>query len=193
MPADYSISLSFLPVIPDSFSFTVYRLEDSGQRKTNLPEGVVKQSLPISHDALNVREKYWVSLTKIDGFEALECKENYNQYLTRDFLHDRLVASCQAIGSKMHFDEERDFARKRVVFTLQTYHEGETAIWLQAYYLKSVKKFGFLIDFWFRKSSDTPFSKRVQQLSLSLDQYGKENRNFYSDRYDKIQEFITLR
>jgi len=191
MQSDYSISLSFLPLVSGSFSFTIYRLEHSGQKKADLPHDVVNESLPISHDTPDQRKKYWVSLNKIDGLESFECKEGYNQYLTRDFLLSRLIASCRAVSTKIHFYEEKDFARKRVVFKLQTYPEGETTVWLQAYYLKSTLKFGFLIDFSFRKGNDVPFSKRVQQLSLSLDQYGKENKSFYADRYTKIQEFIN--
>jgi len=106
-------------------------------------------------------------------------------------LHAQLLKSCQAARPKLQFDEENDFAVKRISFTLKTEPEGESTIWLQAYYLKSVRKFGFLIDFRFKKKADVPFSKRVQQLSLSLDQYGRENRSFYSDRYDRVQEFVA--
>lgn len=191
MQGNYSISLNFLPLVLDSFTFTVYRLEDRRQEKAELPKGVSKQSLPTKADDVDKRKKYWVSLSEINGFEEFECEEHYNQYLTRDFLHNRLVASCQANNSKVPSSEEIGFARRRMSFTLQKHPEGDETVWLQSYYLKSAQKFGFLIDFRFRKDEDIPFSKRVQQLSLSLDKWGKENRNFYSDRYDKVEHFIN--
>jgi hypothetical protein len=191
MREDYSVSINFLPILQDKFSFTVYRLEDQGQRKTNLPANVVRRSLPIDHDSIDERKKYWISLNRLEGFEAFNCENHYNLYLTRDFLHKRLIASCEKANLTIAF-EERGFARSRVVFILLTHQEGEESIWLRSFYLGTLGKFGFLIDFRFRKHHDIPFSKRVQQLSLSLDQYGKENRSFYVDRHKKVQDFINL-
>jgi hypothetical protein len=191
MSPHYSIALNFLQVNSESFSFTVYRLEDLKQSKADLPPDVVRQTIPINSENLEERKHYWVSLKKVNGFESFKCRDDYNQYLTRDFLHDLLLKSCRNASPKIKFDDESDFAIQRVSFTLKTEPEGEMTIWLQAYYLKSVQKFGFLIDFRFKKKTNIPFSKRVQQLSLSLDQYGRENKSFYSDRYDRVQEFIN--
>lgn len=185
------ISLNFLPLVQDSFLFNIYRLEDSGQKKLQFPEGFSKQSLPISADDVDNRKQYWVSFRKSNGLEVFGCEAHYNQYVTRDFLHHQLVAASHAAASKVESSEDVGHARKRVVFILKEYTEGNEIVWLQAYYLKSTKKFGFLIDFRFRKNDDVPFSKRVQQLSLSLDKQGRENKNFYSDRYDKLQHFIN--
>lgn len=191
MQNNHSISLNFLPLVQDSFAFTVYRLEDSGQKKAEVPEGATNKSLPISADDVDNRKKYWVSFRKTDGFEVFECEAHYNQYITRDFLHNQLVASSGVVASKVQSTQDIGFARKRVLFTLQEHPEGIEIVWLQAYYLKSARKFGFLIDFHFKKNDDVPFSMRVQQLSLSLDKHGRENKNFYSDRYDKLQDFIN--
>ena len=191
MAQTYSVSLNFLPVTTESIFFTVYRKPHSGEAKDFFPEGVHKYSLPVGVEDLDERRFYWVSLTDAEGFESFECKTNYNQYLTRDFLHGRLVASCEAVKASVIFSEESDFAGKRVSFTLDRYGEGDEIVWLRSYYLKSARQFGFLIDFHFRKKRDIPFSRRVQQLSLSLDSRGRENRNYYSDRYDKIGQFIS--
>ncbi len=63
-------------------------------------------------------------------------------------------------------------------------------VWLEPYFLKPVQKFGFLVDFKFQVNDGEPFSKRVQQLSLSLDKNGKSNTNSYVDRYKKIGDFV---
>jgi len=186
-----SISLNFLPLITKSFCFTVYRKPYSEEVKDSFPTDVHEYSLPVSVEDLDKRKFYWVSLTEIEGFESFQCEKDHNQYVTREFLHNRLLASCEAAKARISFCEEFDFARKRVSFTLNRYGEGEEIIWLQSYYLKSERQFGFLIDFHFRKKKDVPFSRRVQQLSLSLDSKGGENRNYYSDRYDKIGQFIS--
>lgn len=191
MAPTYSISLNFLPLITESFSFTIYRRPRSGEAKDSFTNDVRMQSLPISAEDVNKRESYWVSLTEIKGFETFQCKTDYNQFITRDFLHNRLIASCEASKGRIIFAEELGFTGKRIAFVLNHHEEGDEIVWLQSYYLKSAKRFGFLIDFRFRKKSDVPFSRRVQQLSLSLDSRGRENKNYYSDRYDKIGQFIS--
>lgn len=90
----------------------------------------------------------------------------------------------------LDFYEDKSFARKRISFVIQEHPEGKETIWFEPYLLKSQSKFGFLIDYKFRRNIDKPFSKRMQQLSLSLDKYGRENKSFYADRFAKIQEFI---
>jgi Piwi domain len=186
-----SISLNFLPLITKSVSFTVYRKPDSHEVKASFPTTVHKYSLPVGLEDLDKRKLYWVSLTDIDGFEVFQCDKDHNQYLTREFLLKHLVASCKEAEAPISFREEFDFTGRRVSFTLNHYEEGEEIVWLQSYYLKSERQFGFLIDFHFRKKRDVPFSRRVQQLSLSLDSKGRENKNYYSDRYDKVGQFIS--
>jgi hypothetical protein len=190
MQPNDSISLNFLPLAENSFSFTVFRLEDSGQRKIELPEGVSKQSLPVTPDNVDNRRAYWVSLSEHNGFEPFECDARHNQYVTRDFLHNKLIASVRAAGLESYIFKELGIGGKRVSFTLQEYPEGVETVWMEAYYLKSVDKFGFLTDFHFKRANNATFSKRVQQLSLSLDKRGGENKNFYSDRYDRLETFV---
>jgi hypothetical protein len=128
--------------------------------------------------------------SKIEGFHAFSCSSEYNHYLTCAFLQYQLLKNCESAQDDLPFYEERAFVRNRIIFTLEKFPEGNQTIWMRAYQLRSAQKYGFLIDFHFRKNSDVPFNKRVQKLSLSLDKYGRENKNFYSDRYDKVQGFL---
>ena len=189
MPKD-CIALNFLPVTSDSFSFPVYRKPDSGETKASFPSHVRKKSLPV-HEDVEERAFYWVSLTELVSFDKYQCKDVYNQFVTRDFLHNRLLASCEVLEESVTFSEEVSFAGKRVCITLKSHEEGDETIWLQSYYLKSALRFGFLIDFHFRKSEGVPFTRHIQQLSLSLDSRGRENRNYYADRYDVVHKFIN--
>ncbi len=191
MTRDYEISLNFLPILSDSFPFTIYRRKDAGETKDSFPEEVRRYSLPEANSNSTERFKYWVSYVKVDGFERFENRSDFNHHITREYLHRLLLESCRESKLQIPFSDDSRFANKRISFTLKKHKEGRELIWIQAYFLKSVKKFGFLIDFRFKKNEETPFSRRVQQLSLSLDKRGRENRNFYSDRYDKIHHFIS--
>lgn len=74
---------------------------------------------------------------------------------------------------------------------LASYREGKQVVWLEPYYFSPHKKFGFLIDFRFQKDHSIPFSREVQRLSLSLDNMYRSNKNFYIDKYAKVQEFLS--
>ena len=192
MEKNFSISLNFLPVMEEIFSFMVYRKTSMGERRSDLPDLVIGEySLPLQNEMEHNWSKYWISFIELEGFDAFHCTGGQNPYLTSAFLHYQLLKTCEKNSQNLPFFEEKGFANDSIVFTIEEFAEGEQAIWIRTYYLKAAQKFGFLIDFQFRKNPDVPFNKRVQQLSLSLDQYGQENKNFYSDRYDKIQNFIS--
>jgi hypothetical protein len=50
-----------------------------------------------------------------------------------------------------------------------------------------------LADFHFRLAEGVRFSRKVQQLSLSLDEQFRRNLDFYVDRFAKINEFLQKR
>src|SRR5262247_3995263 len=52
---------------------------------------------------------------------------------------------------------------------------------LWPYVLRAAKKFGFLVDFRFRRGENNKFSRRVRQLSLNLDKGFKRNLDYYLD------------
>jgi hypothetical protein len=54
------------------------------------------------------------------------------------------------------------------------------------------KKYGILIDYHFFKSKDVSYSIDVQKKSLSLDNSGQANKNYYLDKYKKIEYFIKM-
>ena len=49
------------------------------------------------------------------------------------------------------------------------------------------------MDFQFRLKDGVPFSRRIQQLSLSLDKQLRRNLDCYIDRYEKVGLFIKQR
>lgn len=187
----YPISLNFLPINQEAFYFNVYRLESSGQEEFKSSKNISKKTLPENHRDVESRRDYWVSFSQVDDFNLFECQSHYNHIVSRDFLHIQLLRTLRQKHLQIEFEEHNSRFEKNIFFILQTYPEGREVISLQSYYLKAKEEFGFLIDFRFQKNEDTPFSKRVQQLSLSLDKYGKENRSFYSDKYNKIQYFVN--
>jgi hypothetical protein len=71
--------------------------------------------------------------------------------------------------------------------------EGSEQLEIQPYYLRETRQFGCLVDFHFKKKDGVPFSRRIQQLSLSLNRAGRRNVDYYLDRDSKIRSFTGSR
>ena len=191
MSFQQEISINFFPLSSSEFNFTVYRrLYKEGELKTNFPS-CTKRRLPIVQGS-DEWSDYWVKLDKNDlnGFDAFECHSSTNFPLSIEFLYQLLIQKCDNIQNIDYLLSKDGFRYHTIFFSLHKFPEGRQGIWLEPYYLRSAKKIGFLADFKFYTSNYVPFTKRIQQLSLSLDQYGRSNVNFYMDRYEKLEEFL---
>jgi len=183
------IQLNFFPLTTQEFQFTVWRKAYAGEKKEGVFESLHRKTLPTGPDSLDQRGDYWISFDERKDFEKFVCKENYNHILTQDLLYYLLsLKTTGTLQAEEYFIPTKDF-RKRIYFVLRQYPEGKETVWLRPFYLHSVQKFGFLLDFRFRKNTDVLFSRRIQILSLSLDKDYKSNRNFYLDKFQKVVEF----
>ncbi len=187
------IRLNFLPLTTQEFEFRVYRKEYRGEKREG-EENLYKNSLPVDigkgiHSPDN-RKDYWISFERKNGFEPFTCKQDYNHLVTLHFLFYLLLQKAKSSLKSSLYSMPDKLFRKMLFFTLQEYPEGRETVWLEPYYLQPVQKVGFLLDFKFRRKPNIPFSKKIQKLSLSLDKDYKSNRNFYIDKYKKIEEFL---
>jgi flavodoxin len=66
---------------------------------------------------------------------------------------------------------------------------GKECICISPVYLN--RKIGILLDYHFSKNGDIPYSIEMQKKSLSLDISGQSNKNYYADKYKKIEYFLA--
>lgn len=188
-----NIALNFFPLTQQEFDFKVFRRQcQQSDKRIHFPD-CSRRKLPkeiYSSDESLEYYDYWISYEPKAGFEEYSCASFANIYLTLDLLHRLLVRICE---NKLQSDEYKcnDGFRKRVFFVLHKYPEGDQTIWLEPYFLRVRGKFGFLADFKFYTPPNTKSTRRIQQLSLSLDKDGRSNKNFYAERFEKIQDFIS--
>jgi hypothetical protein len=138
-------------------------------------------------------QSYWVLLAPREGFEAFEFKPEWNADITR-----RIIFAClrRSIESQLRPTEYRfpdnNFIQEASL-TMETYPEGVEELVVQPYSLKATRQTGFLVDFHFRLGKNVPFSRKIQQLSLSLDRNYRRNVDYCVDRSSKIRRFLERR
>jgi len=191
MTSDYHIHLNFLPVAADLPAFRVFT-------RAHAPDDIrpsddtMLYSLPVSADPQD-RATFWVKLSPGDGFAERYVQPDDNRHLTRRVLYlglrsaaTRLLQPNQFRVPKQEFVEELDFV-------MAEHPEGHELLTVQPYYLRVAEQFGCLVDFRFWLGENVPHSRRVQQLSLSLDKNFRRNLDCYLDRLAKITDFLERR
>jgi len=187
-----SIRLNLLALNNQEFEFIVYRQLYKNQRKT--PK-FYKKRLPKEIES-NEYLFYWNTFEETNGFESFKCHSSTNPYLTLKLLEELLLENITKNLSPDEYKiEEKEINASIISLVLKEWHEGIELIDIEPYYLKEVKKFGFLVNFRFKVTSKdkSDFARRkILQLSLVLDKSfpNQTNRNYYSDKFDKIQEFV---
>lgn len=194
MPDDYLIHLNFLPVIGNIPAFVIYR-QLRGDASTPRPQGgdVHGYSLPVHASNLEERAAYWVSTTTIQGFEEFQAEAHFNNDLTKWVIFKALCDNARAkLSSEQFWISDRGF-QPEIHLGMKTHPEGEEQLIIQPYRLRAAEKFGLVADFHFRMKENVPFSRKIQQLSLSLDKHFRRNLDYYVDRVGKISAFIRER
>ncbi len=190
---EYRIHLNFLPVEMSGTIFTVYRRKrTSPQEPRPTPEANAYKLPAVSADEKEW-ESYWVVPEPIEGFEAFDFQPGWNGDIAR-----RIIFGClrRSIESQLKATEYR-FPDKsfihEVSLVMQSHPEGNEELVIEPYALKVSRQIGFLVDFHFRLGEDVPYSRRIMQLSLSLDKNGRRNFDYYVDRSSKIKQFLDRR
>lgn len=187
-PLRSQIRLNFLALQSQGFSFAVYRRRCSTPDEAKPSDDIHKFSFPADGDE-ETRPYYWVCFEPRKGHEEYTAGPETNRPMAIRFLSFALSEHVMADLPEGTFDLEGMTFRHGVDIIMANHAKGTERIWIEPIYLAPVSKFGFLVDFHFRKSPNVTFDKEVQRLSLSLNSQGLSNKNFYSDKYRKLQEF----
>lgn len=181
---DQKINLNFLRLTQQDFNFIIYRKE---YVEAEINEHIHKYSLPQvigSKDYINFN----VSFEPTKGYEEFLCNSFTNIKFTLKALYFYLVKEINQKGIDISLGEK--FYDRSINFTIKTHERGREIISLDSYYLKEESTFGFLISSRFKVNDGEKLDKELLILTSSLNKYGQSNRDFYSDKFHKIQGFI---
>jgi hypothetical protein len=190
---DYHIQLNFLPVELSGTHFVIYRRKCTSQQEERPTPGATAHRLPAVAAEEEDWPSYWVLPEAAEGFEAFNFQPGWNADVTRRIIFGCLRRSVesQLKAAEYHFPENRFI--EEVSFIMQTHPEGEEELIVQPYHLKATRQTGFLVDFHFKLGKNVPFSRKIQQLSLSLDKNFRRNADYCVDRSTKIRRFLESR
>lgn len=184
-----NIVLNFLPLNEQEFSFTVFRRKVKHQEK-KWDNNVKSYKLPQNQDDTDNYVSYWVSFNEFENSEPFTVKASTNIYLSEWYIHFLLHQKLSAQQSVTQYNHRSVFNELRTYFEIERYSEGVKTIWLEPFHLKKNQKFGFLIGFRFFLNKNQQSNKRVQQLSFSLDNDGRSNKNYHIDIFNYLKRFI---
>lgn len=182
------ISLNFLPVQGVLPSFQIFRKQVESDSESRPNEDVKRYSLPIDDSEDSARSFYWISFEDKPGFERFTVHPDYNLPLTKWVLLKSIQSSFLTGERKFQL---KDRIHESVEITMKGYPEGWDMLSLEPYYLKSEGVFGVIVDFHFRKKREIPFSRAVQQRSLSLTSQFRRNFNFHLDKLARITTYLN--
>lgn len=152
-------------------------------------------------------DDFYVYKLKVDGGEdyqqfiiSFESQESFTEYtcsiwenveLTKKWLSVLLFTKLNEISdSTLEYKIRKKKFETSFDFIINKTEYGNQVINVSPYYLRAKTQFGFLVDFRFRMKPSSVFNKEVQRLSLSLDKNYRSNKNYYSDKHQKIKGFI---
>jgi hypothetical protein len=149
MASMQKIALSFFPLARQDFDFRVYRYLYEDDTKSDYPD-CSRRRLPSDRDGFDqgaTYTDYWVSFEPKEGFESYICNSFTNFQLTLDLLFYLLRHSCADRLPRDKFIIPDGFRKRMILFVLRSFPEGKQVVWLEPYFLKVVRKVGFLADF----------------------------------------------
>lgn len=183
------IALNFFPLITQNFEFTVYRKSVLDIHEERPHPECKRWNLPPDVNHAEDYLPYWTCYEERDDFEKFICNQSTNNELTRHFLFSCLKASCKKLGEVDFEIDERSFSY-RIAFQIASHPKRRVeTVWLEPYFLKATAEFGFLADFKLILPSNERMDRRDLELSLTH-KNGRQNKDFYIDRFEKLKVFI---
>jgi hypothetical protein len=146
----------------------------------------VKKFALLNTDNDTEREQYWITFDKHDNFLKSEISSLEHRYLTLLYIFLLIEIKLKSLNIPYQIGDK---FMEVIDIIIDESELGKESICIKPTYQN--KKFGILLDYHFFKRMEIPHSISVQKKSLSLDQSGQANKNYYIDKFKKIDHFVT--
>ena len=178
--------MNFFPLETNQFTITLYRLPYVEGAPPILEDEVgVRRNLEVD----GTRDLYWTSFQPPEGGIEIELEAFDNIYATIDALRTALIQSCRSCFDP-HCYRITEGIRRRVEIVVAEDPVGSQFLAIEPYLLRSRDCYGFLADLRFHPNEGFRGTRRALELSLSLDESGQQNRDYYADRYSYLMAYV---
>ena len=190
---NYRIHINFLPVAGDFPAFIVHRKLQVSAQELRPSDETFAYRLPLTPSDTGQWSTYWLSPEPAQDFEPFEVPPMLNRDLTCRALVWSLLSRARHVlhEGQVYLPGNRFILE--VSFKQRKHEEGDELLVVQPYFMRAIHQFGYLMDFRFSLNEGEQFSRKIQQLSLSLDRRFRRNLDYYVDRSSKVQTFIRER
>ena len=183
-----SITLNFLPV-EASFEATCY------ERKLNVPN----EQRPFPDVYLSVREtkdgsalRSWLSMTYHDGYVPCRIRSDVRPDVATWVLRQNVAPLLvNHLNSKGCCAEIRHGLFSTIDVRVKEFKEGWRGFKCEFTWIPSLRQHGLLVRYHFFSNPDCNNIIALQKFSLSLNQYGLSNKDFYADVLWFLEDFKT--
>lgn len=180
------ITINFFPLENQDFIIPIYKKNCSNQETKKGFSFPVKVFLLSSDNSSDEKEKYFITFDKQDNFLETKISSSENRNLTIWYLSYLIKRKCDALH--FNFKVGDDFLNV-IDFIIEESELGQESICIFPSYQN--KKIGIILDYHFFINKNIPYSIEMQKKSLSLDNEGRSNRNYYSDKHNKTKRFLA--
>ncbi len=187
---DYKIHLNFLSVEMKSARCVVFRRPRASAQEDRPSPQATAQRLPSVERSSGDWNSFWILTEPADGFEPFDYDPAWSPDLSRRILYDALKRSVLSSRRPDAYRFPVNPFIQEASLIMTKHAEGDELLVVQPYFLKASQKLGFLVDFHFSLRDGVPFSRKVQQLSLSLDKSFRRNVDYYVDRSSRVRRFV---
>ena len=185
------IALSFLALKSQDFTFKIYRKELTTEEESIRGVRFLPKDCKADSSPERKTFRYAVKLTPHDGFEEVIIRAWVNPGLTIEVLHQALTDRAKVDDLVENTElPEKSFTRE-VAFILRRHGDAREVMWLRAYDLRVLGRFGFLCNFSVRVPPDSLLPAKIR-LELSLThKNGRLNEDFFVDQHQKVSDFLN--
>lgn len=186
-----NIGLNFLEITPKDFDVIFYWKKLELVREEDKKKYYIRNIKILEGD--EKFEKVAIVFEEKVDFEKKIVSQKFNIDLTKKYL---LFGLTKKTDNLERYDTRKD-KYNRIYLVLNTHKEGVETVWLEPYFLSRTGSFGVLLDFRFfvdddyKKLISSSVDRRVLQITGTLTNSGKTNKERYIFKYEKIQTFFN--
>jgi hypothetical protein len=183
--ADNFLRINFFALEQQNFIIPIYkRLCKEYETKNDFSFLVKKFSL-LNNNCNEKKEPYWVTFDEHEAFIKSEISSSEHRYLTLLYIFLLIEGKMKSLNIPYQLGDKF----KEVIDIIMEESElGKESICVCPTYQN--KKFGILLHYHFLPNKEITDFVEIQKKSLSLDSSGQTNKNYYIDKYKKIERFV---